>query len=248
MGVDLQIRAPDPRETTGQNLALGLLQRFDVRTDGEPIWLPLVAQRLIAFLALHDRPQSRMHVAGVLWPEADDHHASANLRSTLWRISRIGPPLLSSVDGSLRLRLDISVDVRDAYSLARRLLEPASAPCDPTLESTTSLREDVLPDWYEDWVVIERERFRQIRLHALEALCYRFADAGLMAQAIEAGLAAVASEPLRESAHRALITVHLREGNRVEALRQFTACKIILRDELGVEPSPELSEVLETKD
>jgi DNA-binding SARP family transcriptional activator len=65
-----------------------------------------------------------------------------------------------------------------------------------------------------------------------------------MAQAIEAGLAAVAGEPLRESAHRALIRVHLQEGNRVEAIRQFTACKNILRDELGVEPSAELCEAL----
>lgn len=244
MDVDLQIRAPVVLETAEETLALSLLQRFDLTSQGQPIWLPLVAQRLIAFLALHDRPQSRMHVAGVLWPEADDHHASANLRSTLWRISRIGLPLLASADGSLRLRPDIAVDVRDAYSLARRLVDRASAPCDPTLESSSSLREDLLPDWYEDWVLIERERFRQMRLHALEALCYRLADAGSMAQAIEAGLAAVAGEPLRESAHRALITVHLQEGNRVEALRQFTACRNILRDELGVEPSAELSNVL----
>ena len=82
--------------------------------------------------------------------------------------------------------------------------------------------DDLLPDWNEDWVLIERERFRQARLHALEALCDRFSEAGRMMPAIQAGLAAVTADPFRESAHRALIRTHLREGNRSEALRQYS--------------------------
>jgi DNA-binding SARP family transcriptional activator len=244
MNVELQVHAPTVVETTTETLTLSLLQRFALRDQRESICLPLVAQRLIAFLALHDRPQSRFHVAGVLWPDADDHHASANLRSTLWRVNRVGFPMFASADGDLRLRPDVTVDVRSAYVLARQILDPASPPEDPPFGSTSCLGEDILPDWCEDWVLIERERFRQVRLHALEALCLNLADGGFMTQAIEAGLAAIAGEPLRESAYRALISVHLQEGNRVEAMRQFAACKKVLWDELGVEPSAELSKML----
>jgi DNA-binding SARP family transcriptional activator len=86
-------------------------------------------------------------------------------------------------------------------------------------------------------VLVERERFHQLRLHALEAVCDRLITAGRYGEAIDAGLAAVAAEPLRESAHRVLIKAHLAEGNHGEADRQYQLCRHILRDELGVEPS-----------
>ena len=37
---------------------------------------------------------------------------------------------------------------------------------------------ELLPDWYDDWVLLERERFRQLRLHALDALCDDLTRAG----------------------------------------------------------------------
>src|SRR5262249_58835886 len=92
--------------------------------------------------------------------------------------------------------------------------------------------------------LLERARCRQIRLHAMERRCDLLPSAGRTAEAIEAGLAVVAVEPLRESAHRALIRAHLAEGNRVEALRQFTLYRRLMRDELGLEPSSEVSALL----
>jgi len=55
---------------------------------------------------------------------------------------------------------------------------------------------------------------------------------------VEAGLVAVAAEPLRESAHRVLIEAYLAEGNRAQALTQFHSCRSILLRELNIEPSP----------
>jgi DNA-binding SARP family transcriptional activator len=222
---------------------IDLLQRFEVTDAGRIVQLPLVAQRLIAFLALSDRPQARTHIAGVLWPEADEHHASANLRSTLWRLSGIRPPILSR-DPSLRVAAGVAVDVRDAYVLAARVLDPSIPISDLGPDPTAPFVEDLLPEWNDEWVVVERERFRQARLHALEALCDRFADAGRMLEAIEAGLAAVTADPFRESGHRALIRVHMREGNRSEAIRQYVLYRTILHRELGIEPTTGLTEML----
>ncbi len=59
-----------------------------------------------------------------------------------------------------------------------------------------------------------------------------------------AGLAAVSAEPLRESAHRALIAVHLHEANYGEAVRQYERCRTMLREELGISPSPRLRDLL----
>jgi DNA-binding SARP family transcriptional activator len=100
-----------------------------------------------------------------------------------------------------------------------------------------NLRHDVLPDWTDEWLLPTREWFRQIRLHALEALCARHCRYGRFDTALEAGLAAVDCEPLRESAHRAIVRVHLAEGNPAEALRQYDLYRRLMNSELGLRPS-----------
>lgn len=105
---------------------------------------------------------------------------------------------------------------------------------------------DLLPGWYDDWALVERERMRQRVLHALEALSQRLVRAGRFAEAVETALLAVGAEPLRESAQRALIEVHFAEGNWVEGWRNYQAYRDLLRRELGVEPSADLVALLQT--
>jgi DNA-binding SARP family transcriptional activator len=230
-------------ETSSVGRRIDLLQHFDVTDRGRNLQLPLVAQRLLAFLALCGRPQARVHAAGMLWPDADERHAAANLRSTLWRINSITPPLVAR-EPSLSLCSGITVDVRNAYALAARVLDPTIPISDLGPDPRAFFVEDVLPDWNEDWVLIERERFRQARLHALDGLCDRFAEAGLSMQAIDAGLAAVTADPFRESGHRALIRAHIKEGNPSEAIRQYLRYRKILDEELGIEPTAGLAEMV----
>jgi len=103
---------------------------------------------------------------------------------------------------------------------------------------------ELLPGWYEDWVLFERERLRQIRLYALEKLAGHLAAHRQYARALEAALQCVHLEPLRESAHRAVLTVHLAEHNIAEALRHYEFFRQLLHDEMGIEPSPQLREML----
>ncbi|NUK13677.1 SARP family transcriptional regulator, partial [Streptomyces lunaelactis] len=93
----------------------------------------------------------------------------------------------------------------------------------------------------EDWVLFERERIRQLRLHALDALAEELARRGSHALALETALTSVRIEPLRESAHRAVVSAHLAEGNLIEALRHYHAFRRLLYEELGVEPSSRFS-------
>jgi DNA-binding SARP family transcriptional activator len=111
-------------------------------------------------------------------------------------------------------------------------------------ESVAVLSIDVLPDWYDDWVVVEAEEWRQLRLHALEALADRLLAEGRYGDAIGAALAAVRSEPLRESARAAVIRVHLAEGNQSDAVMEFERYRAVLSDELGLEPTPRLSDLV----
>jgi DNA-binding SARP family transcriptional activator len=141
------------------------------------------------------------------------------------------------------LRGDVAVDIRDLEALAYAVLD--ESPSTATFARMEAvLRADVLPDWTDEWVTVERERIHQLRLHALEALCVQRSALRQFGHAVHFGLAAVASDPLRESAHRAVIGAYLAEGNWWDAVRQFQTFRRLLVDELGVEPSAELASLV----
>lgn len=222
---------------------LCLLDSFDLSWAGRRLELPLPAQRLVAFLALHDQPLLRGYVAGSLWLDSSEEHAAGSLRSALWRVRRIEAPLIQVSGSRLELGPTVTVDVRAAVTWARRTLDPATK-LDESDVAPIWRPGELLPDWYDDWVAIERERLRALRTHALEALCERLTAAGRYGEAAEAGLAAIRDEPLRESAHRALIGVHLAEGNRAAALQQYRSFSRLLQDELGMCPSSRMEQLV----
>jgi DNA-binding SARP family transcriptional activator len=207
-----------------------------------PVGLPASAQRVLALVALRRRPLSRLYVAGQLWLDSSEERAGASLRSALWRLQRAADGVLETSGRELSLARWVEVDVDRFTALAHELVEGRRL--GPAEVGELCGSDDLLPDWYEDWVGIERERFRQVRLHALETLCRRLTAEGRFDEALEAGLAAVTAEPLRESAHRAMIGMHLAEGNLVEAVRQYDACERLMSIALGVRPSRQIASLL----
>lgn len=224
------------------SLHVRLIDGFELRVDGQPTELPPSAQRLIAYIGLSQHPVLRPRVAGTLWLDTSDRQALGNLRSVIWRLRRAGFGLIECVGEQLMLRADVTVDVRRQIQLARGLASGAVVPEGDDLEIEHG--GELLPDWYDDWVLVERERYRQLRLHALERVCADLTRAGAYARAVDIGLLAVAEEPLRESGHRALIRVHLAEGNAGEALRQYRVYARAMQEELGLEPSKHMDELV----
>jgi DNA-binding SARP family transcriptional activator len=219
---------------------LRLMGELILECEGRRVDLPHSARRLLAFLATCGHPVARAHVSGSLWPDVRDERASGNLRSTLWRLRQAGTDVVDATALTVGLSPDVEVDLHELVSEARGCL--AGNVASDSLEER--LTGDLLPDWYDPWLVIERERVRQLRLHALEELCLRLTDQGATGRAIDVGLSAVSIEPLRESGHRALIAAHLAEGNVGEALRQYHAFRDLVRDELGVAPSSAMEDLV----
>lgn len=225
---------------------LELLGGFELLVERQTAALPLHVQRLLVFLALNNRAMHRAYVAGSLWLEASQEHANACLRTTLWRARGLPCSLVEATTTHLRLAPSVAVDAHELARSAERVLHgPAAA--DNDIERLASPG-DLLPDWYDDWVLQERERLRHLRLLALEAACDELIGEGRYADAVEAALAAVGADPLRESAHRLLISSHLSAGNVVEALRQYAAFCARLRHDLGLEPSPQIVELVRSCD
>jgi DNA-binding SARP family transcriptional activator len=230
------------RTQVQQAVTLRLLKGFALLVGERRITLSSSAQQLLAFLALQDRPRTRTYVARSLWPEATATRANANLRSSLWRALRNEPELISASAQEMALASFVNVDIHGAVAHAHQLLDTACA-CDDILTRQTreDLSSDLLPEWSDnEWVLLEKEQYHQLRLYALEAMARRLTVAGRHGEAVAAGLAAVQAEPLRESAHRALIDAHLAAGNRAAAKHQYEQCRRVLLDELGLEPTETL--------
>jgi DNA-binding SARP family transcriptional activator len=220
---------------------LQLLGHFRLTHDDAPVRVSVGGQRLLAFLAVSDGPQRREHVAWSLWASQSDGRALASLRTALWRLPRPGGrPLFCDVDNDLELAADVDVDWRRCTDVAGEVIDGGRW---PDTELLDALRADLLPSWYEEWLGGEQERFRQVRLHALEAASHRLLDEGATFAALCAGLAAVSCEPLRESAHRCVIAAHLAEGNTSEATRQ---CDRYLDSLTGAGLRPHASDALWT--
>ncbi len=166
-----------------------------------------------------------------------------SLRNALWRIhQRSGPSFVITSATDLTLRSTVPVDFWDITKLALKVSHGAM------LEVQTASRlcrsGELLPTWPDQWVVSERERFRQLRLNALETLSKRFAEDGLYGLAVECAFAAVTSAPLRESAHRPLIQAYLAQGNVDEALRNFRSYCQQLAKYAGAQPSAAFVELV----
>lgn len=231
----LATRVPGATEHTPPPDAVCLLGGPYVRSRGRRLDLPEGSKRLLVFVALRGRVDRR-RAATVLWPDNGEERAAGNLRSALWRMKNAGIVVLTADKSTLGLVPGAEVDIVSWCGWAARLVtgkpDPADLEAAPPAEAF-----DFLPGWYDDWAVFERERVRQRLLHALEALSRHLVHAGRHAEAVDAALAAVGVDPLRESAQRVLVEAHLAEGNLAEARRCVRQYHSLVRAELGVDPS-----------
>jgi DNA-binding SARP family transcriptional activator len=223
-------------------MAVQVLSSFQFSRNCQAVMLSPGSEKLVAFLALNRQTLRRRYVASLLWIDEGDDRAAARLRSAIWRLRVIAPDALEVDNHHIRLADCVSIDLTCAELLAYGLMQD-DLPL-PELGAERVLGCDLLPDWYDEWVPLPRERYRQLRLHALEALCQRLTKLGFHSRAVETGLLAVGGEPLRESAQAVLIRAYLAEGNRSRALIQFETYRRTLWEELALHPSPQIEELV----
>ena len=263
-----ELARPSPLESPGVStpVEIDVLGEFALRVRDRPVVVRRAQQRLLAFLAVSRRPVSRWTLGQRLFEAVDDQRSASALRSNLWRLPRpAGLPLVTTTSTHVALSGSVVVDLWHREGVAKQLRRvrpgtgtPSPGQPEPAdrdelaseaedhsgAEPHAMWTEDLLPEWTEDWLMVERESYRQMRLHTLESLSERLRQMGQYAPALMAALSAVHADPLRESAHRQVIAVHLDEGNSAEALRQFHVYRRLLARELGLPPSPAIRELV----
>lgn len=226
-------------------------ERLDVRLLGglrvargeDRVPLSGDGRRLVAFLALERGWVPRSFVAGALWLDVTQERAYGSLRSALWRVRSQDEGVVLADGDMVSLCPDAVVDVETAGDIASLLFSDGSTrACEPSWIDLFS--RELLPGWYDDFVVIERESLRQQALHALEAIAASLTAEQQFPEAMRAALAAVRLDRLRESAHRAVMCIHIAEGNYSEARRQYEEYADLVEAEFGLAPSPTIDELV----
>ena len=225
---------------------LSLFGAFHLTRAGEPIRLPThKAEALLAYLALFPRTHNREALAGLFWGDSPDEQARGSLRKALTALRRaLGDDALLADRLTARLNPDYPLWV-DALAFERHLsagrpgigvsLEP-----DPDLLSAVALYTgELLPGFYDDWVVPLRERYRELYLESALSLVQMWRGRSDYPRAVEVAQRVLSVDPANERAHQQLMFCYLALGRRSEALQQYEICRRLLREELAVAPSAE---------
>jgi DNA-binding SARP family transcriptional activator len=218
-------------------LEIRLLGEFDVRLNGQPVEIPSrPAQSLLAYLVLNAETKHRREkLAGLLWPDSEEANARSNLRHALWRLRKaIGEAsfIADKVTIAFRALDDCEIDV---YCLGDEALESGSL--DDLIRGTSVYGGDLLPGFYESWVVLERERLRSAFEHVMQRLLDLLIEKGSWLEVLEWGERWIALGQVPEPAYRALMTAHSALGDSASLAAVYQRCCDALRGELGVEPS-----------
>lgn len=232
-------------------LQIRLLGQFDVRSSGKRIEIPSRAgQSLLAYLLLTaGTPQRRERLAGLLWPDTSDENARHNLRTELWRIRKaLGSRDDADHDYLLSEDLTIAFNPEAQYWLDVNQLQRPTAPdgsLDDLLSQLTLYQGELLPGFYDDWIVLERERLQAVFERGMKRLLERLCEEQRWATVLEWSERWIALGQTPEPAYRALMAAYAALGDRAKAVATFERCRVVLDQDLGVEPSPETQSLYE---
>jgi len=229
-------------------LRLSLLGRPYFERNGQPLsgLTSIKGQALLAYLAAIRQPRSRSALAGLLWAEMPEEVARTNLRVTLSQLRKVvGDVLIVTRDA-------VEYDRHSPTWLDVAVLEHAASSGAELPAAASLYRGDFLEDFhvpdalpFEEWLLVERERYRQLGLSVLGRVAEAALEEGRYGEGIAAARRLLSLEPWSESGHQQLIKLLAASGQRNAALAQFETCRRRLADELGVDPSPETKTLVE---
>ncbi len=220
---------------------LRVLGYWQLRYNGLPVEVSTRQQRLLAALALLPT-QPRHLLAALLWPDSPERQSAGNLRASVFHISHELPRLLSTTD-PLQLDTAVRIDLHEVRELITQITLNDGQPVPP--KSIELLQEaNLLPGWYEEWVINQQDTLINQRVEALVTLARSYLVAGSFSRALGAAHAAAAIDPLRESTQHLLVQCHLAEDNYASAVQVYRSFRAHLGRELGVEPSAHFAQLL----
>ena len=225
-------------------LEVRLLGGFEVKQDGESVAITSrPAQSLFAYLILNAGTSHRREkLAGLLWPDSTEENARDYLRHGLWKLRKAIENKSSKDAANLYILTDdisVSFNPVAAYTLDAAKMEDVDMGCSSTdeLMDGLSLYEgELLPGFYDEWIVLEREHLQALFEQKMECLLERLGEEARWGDTLEWGERWISFGQKPEAAYRFLMRAHAARGDMSRVATTFERCTKSL-SEFGVEPS-----------
>ncbi|MCB9105504.1 MAG: hypothetical protein H6633_14880 [Anaerolineales bacterium] len=238
-------------------LEIYLLGGLTIKKNGEPVegLVSRKAEALLAYLVCTGRPQSRETLGDMFWDDRSQTKALGNLRVILTSLRQhLGDYLdINRQTVTFNLASNYRLDVTE-LSQTMAGIKQAESDAEPLPIATVTRLEKVVDLYhgdflagfnlrdsqrFEEWARFERERLQQFAIDALKLLVASYLRSGNYHTGLRYAARLIELDSFSEAAHRQLMLLLIRTGQRNAALRQYESCRQILADELGVEPMDE---------
>ncbi len=230
-----------------------LLGTLRIEQDHTPMVLPtsLKARELLAYLLLQrGLIQPRALLAGLLWPELSEARAHRALNTALWRIRRSLPGLIETTAGGLLISTgpELWIDVEAFHTAVQTGLSSTigrSMAIATLRAAITGYPNTLLTGYYAEWLPPLRAHYTQLYQRALTRLSQVEKERGNYKAALQITQQLAQLEPLDESLQREIMRLDLALGQPQAALQQFERYRLLVRDELGLDPEPATWELVQ---
>ncbi|MGD2077849.1 MAG: AAA family ATPase, partial [Chloroflexota bacterium] len=232
------------------SLKIFLLGQFKLQADQRPFELPSrPAQSLLAFLALNAGVSHRREkLSGLLWPDSTESNARGYLRQALWRIRKHFEAASLSWQAYLQISdIDVSFDAQSDFWLdARQFLRPVEElPLDELIAVVQLYQDELLPGFYDEWILAERDRLRTAYSHRMNLLLERLIRFGRWEEVLRWAEQWIKPDCSPEAAFRAMLTAYAVLGDQTLVSATYQRCIEALDRELGLDPSPRTRQLYE---
>ncbi|MBI3151299.1 MAG: tetratricopeptide repeat protein [Chloroflexi bacterium] len=236
-------------------LSVQLLGGFNLTYNDQEI-KALRAERLILLLSYlflnSEKPIPRKQLAFTFWADTTEEQARTNLRNLFHHLRKAFPEIdtFLEIEGqTVQWKSDAAIEL-DVAEFKSALAKAKNAKDDSTRiahfkEAINIYRGELLPGYYEDWVLSHREEVHQSYLTSLSQLAKLLENSRQYEEAIEVTNRLIRSESLNESAYQLAMRLHALNDDRAGALQAYHACVTVMRRELDMEPSEEIKTLYE---
>ena len=230
-------------------LEVRLLGQFFINLDSASIQInSRPAQSLLSYLLINSGKSFRREkLAGLLWPETSDANARNNLRQAIWRVRKSletnnseSQPFFLVDDLTVAFNADANFSL-DVVRLEAKVED--ETPLVELIEIVSLYEGELLPGFYDDWIILERERLQSLFETRMDLLINRLVKMQNWSEVIEWSERWIASGSVPEPAYRNLMIAHAGRGAMSSVAAAYQRCEEAMRDELGLEPS-EATQVL----
>lgn len=232
------------------SLKIYLLGQFNLQANHHSLELPSrPAQSLLAYLALNAGVTIRREkLASLLWPEAAEPNARKYLRQTLWRIHKTLADASLAWEDYLQISdIEVTFNQYANYWLDADLLltQEIGRQVEDLIEVVNFYQGELLPGFYDQWVILERERLQAAYHHKMSQLLEGLLQVGQWHDALHWAEQWILLGYSPEPAFRALMIAHAGLGDQGMVSAAYQRCVVALNRDLGLDPSPDTRKLFE---